>query len=169
MPASKVTNQVVDLFTLWGTAAGDLREQLQAASTRVEMLRILERFLLTRITWDWVPHPVISFALDSFQAGKGQRPISEVTDQLGISPKRFIHLFEETVGLTPKMFCRILRFQEVLSLIEKGQRTTWTDLALDCGYFDQAHFIHDFQAFSGLTPQAYLAQRSPYRNHVPLP
>ena len=92
-----------------------------------------------------------------------------MTTQLGLSPKRFISLFEEAVGLTPKVFCRVLRFQDVLSLIEQGQPIGWADLALDCGYFDQAHFIHDFQAFSGLTPQAYLAQRSLFRNHVPLP
>jgi AraC-like DNA-binding protein len=169
MPASEMTNQVVDLFTLWGTTALDLREQLLAARTKAEIVRILERFLLAHVAWEQIPHPAIPFALTSFQLGKGQRPISEVTAQLGVSPKRFIHLFEEATGLTPKVFCRLLRFQEVLRLIENGPQISWADLALSCGYFDQAHFIHDFQTFSGLTPQAYLAQHSPYRNHVPLP
>jgi AraC-like DNA-binding protein len=169
MPASEVANQVVDLFTLWGTAAFDLREQLHAAQSRTKMVRILEQFLLAHVAWERTPHPVVPFALASFQAGKERRSISEVIVQLGVSPKRFIHLFEEAIGLTPKVFCRRLRFQEVLRLIENGLRISWADLALDCGYFDQAHFIHNFQAFSGLTPQAYLAQRSPYRNHVPLP
>lgn len=169
LPASEMTNQVVDLCTLWGTAAIALREQLQAARTKVEMVRILEQFLLKHASWERTPHPAISFALARFQDGKGQRPISEVTGQLGMSPKRFIHLFDEAIGLTPKVFCRLLRFQEALSLIEDGHLTTWTDLALNCGYFDQAHFIHDFQAFSGLTPQAYLTLRSSHRNHVPLP
>ncbi|MBV9230281.1 MAG: AraC family transcriptional regulator [Chloroflexi bacterium] len=169
MPASEMTNQVVDLFTLWGTAAFDLRHHLKAAQTRTEMVRLLERFLLAHLAWERTPHPAIPFALTSFQLEKERRSISEVTAQLGMRPKRFIHLFEEAIGLTPKVFCRLHRFQEVLHMIENGQRISWTDLALDCGYFDQAHFIHDFQAFSGLTPQAYLAQRSPYRNHVPLP
>jgi AraC-like DNA-binding protein len=169
MPAAELTNQVVDLSCVLGTDAFDLREQVQAAQTNGDRVRILERFLLARAAWEQQPHPAATFALASFQAGKERRSISEVTAQLGVSPKRFIHLFEEAVGLTPKVFCRVLRFQDVLSLIEKGQPISWADLALDCGYFDQAHFIHDFQAFSGLTPQAYLAQRSPYRNHVPLP
>lgn len=169
LPASEVANQVVDLFTLWGTSAFELREQLQAARTRTAMVRILERFLLARVTWEQVPHPTVPFALALFQAGKERHSIAEVTAQLGVSHKRFIHLFEEAVGLTPKVFCRLLRFQETLSLIEEGQHICWADLALDCGYFDQAHFIHDFQSFSGLTPQVYLAQRSAYRNHVPLP
>jgi AraC-like DNA-binding protein len=167
MPVTELTNQAVDLTTLWGAAASDLREQLLAVQTNNERERILERFLLERMTWEQKPHPATTFALASFQA-RQRRSISEVTEQLGMSPKRFIHLFEEAVGLTPKVFCRVLRFQEVLSLIEQGTQTSWTDLALACGYFDQAHFIHDFQAFSGLTPQAYLAQRGPYRNHVPL-
>lgn len=169
MPASEMTNQVVDLFTLWGTAALDLREQLQSARTRSDMVRMLECFFLVRLAWERTLHPAIPFALDLFETGKGRRSILEVTAQLGMSPKRFIQLFEEAVGLTPKVFCRLLRFQETLAQIEEGQRTSWADLALDCGYFDQAHFIHDFQAFSGLMPQVYLAQRSPYRNHVPLP
>ena len=166
MHAMELTNQVVDLSRVFGTAAAHLREQLQIAQTNDDRVYILERFLLARAAWEQTPHPAVSFALASFQAG---RSISEVTAQLGLSPKRFIHLFEEAVGLTPKLFCRVLRFQEVLCLIEKDQPICWADLALSCGYFDQAHFIHDFQAFSGLTPQAYLAQRSPYRNHVPLP
>jgi AraC-like DNA-binding protein len=169
MPATELTNQVVDLSLVFGTAAFDLREQLQAAQTNDDRVCILERFLLARVTWEQAPHPAVTFALASFQDGHKRRSISEVTAQLGLSPKRFISLFEEAVGLTPKVFCRVLRFQEVLRRIQRGQPVRWADLALDYGYFDQAHFIHDFQAFAGLTPTAYLAQRGEHHNHVPLP
>jgi AraC-like DNA-binding protein len=169
MPATELTNQVVDLSRVFGTATFDLREQLQATQTNDDRVRILERFLLARLAWEQAPHPAVTFALASFQAGHKQRSISEVTAQLGLNPKRFIKLFEEAVGLTPKVFCRLLRFQEALRRITRGQPTQWADLALSCGYFDQAHFIHDFQAFAGLTPSAYLAQRGEHHNHVPLP
>jgi AraC-like DNA-binding protein len=169
MPAAELANQVVDLSCVFGTAAFDLREQLQAAQTNDDRVRILERFLLARLAWEQAPHPAVTFALISFQGEKERRSISEVTTQLGLSPKRFISLFEEAVGLTPKVFCRVLRFQEVLRQTTRGQPARWADLALDCGYFDQAHFIHDFQAFAGLTPSAYLAQRGEHHNHVPLP
>ena len=169
LPAKELANQVVDLSSLFGTAADALREQLQAAQTKEDRVCILERFLLARVAWEQAPPSAVTFALASFQVGHRRPSVSEVTAQLSLSPKRFIHLFEEAVGLTPKVFCRLLRFQEVLRLTVNGQPICWADLALSCGYFDQAHFIHDFQAFSGLTPQAYLAQRSPHRNHVPLP
>jgi AraC-like DNA-binding protein len=169
MPASELTNQVVDLATLWGSAAIDMREQLLMAQTKVEQVCILERFLLARVAWEQTPHPAIAFALTQFLAGQERRSISEVTAQLGLPPKRFIHLFEEAVGLTPKMFCRLLRFQEVLRHIKRGQAVRWTDLALTYGYFDQPHFIHDFQSFAELTPSTYLALRGEHHNHVPLP
>jgi AraC-like DNA-binding protein len=169
MPAAELANQVVDLSCIFGTAALELREQLQAARTNDERVRILERFFLARVAWEHAPHPAVTCALTSFQADNERRSISEVTAQLGLSPKRFISLFEEAVGLTPKVFRRVLRFQEVLQQITRGQPVRWADLALDAGYFDQAHFIHDFQTFAGLTPRAYLAQRGEHHNHVPLP
>jgi AraC-like DNA-binding protein len=167
IPATELTNQAVDLSSIFGTDSLDLRAQLQAAQTHDNQIRILERFLLARATWEQQPHPAVMFALASFQTR--QHSISEVTTQLGMIPKRFIHLFKEAIGLTPKVYCRVLRFQDMLHLLENNQQVSWTDLALSCGYFDQAHFIHDFQAFSSLTPQAYLAHCSPFRNHVPLP
>jgi AraC-like DNA-binding protein len=169
LPAAELSNAVVSLETLWGASARDLREQLLAADNPAARFAILSQFLLARLARPREPHPAVSFALAAFQVGRARPSISEVSERLGLDPKRFIRLFHEEVGLTPKRFCRVIRFQEVLRLIEQGQPIEWADLALDCGYFDQAHFIHDFQGFCGLTPQAYLAQRSAYRNHVPLP
>jgi len=75
-------------------------------------------------------------------------------------------MFREEVGLTPKLYCRIRRFQQVLALIRCGKPVEWADIALSCGYFDQAHFVHDFRAFSGITPSAYASHRGPHTNHV---
>jgi AraC-like DNA-binding protein len=169
MPATELTNQVVDLSHVFGAAADALREQLLRAHTKADQVQILERFLLERMTWEQTRPSAVTFALSSFQAKPKRRSISEVTAHLGLSPKRFISQFEEAVGLTPKVFCRLQRFQEALRRTQKGQPIQWADLALSCGYFDQAHFIHDFQAFAGMSPSVYLAQRSEHHNHVPIP
>ena len=67
-----------------------------------------------------------------------------MTDTIGLSAKRFIEQFEREVGVTPKRYCRIRRFQRALTLSHHDRRVDWTRVAMDCGYFDQAHFIHDF-------------------------
>ena len=90
-----------------------------------------------------------------------------VSEQIGLSPKRFIQVFRDETGFTPKVFCRIRRFQRALDRMEGRKSVEWANVALDCGYFDQAHFIHDFRAFSGINPSSYLAHRTPHRNHVP--
>jgi AraC-like DNA-binding protein len=61
--------------------------------------------------------------------------------------------------VSPKAFCRIRRFNEVLTRIEQRSEVDWADVALSCGYFDRAHFNHDFRAFSGLSPSDYLRDR----------
>jgi AraC-like DNA-binding protein len=62
----------------------------------------------------------------------------------------------------------VRRFQQVLQAIHKGVEVDWVDLAADCGYFDQAHFIHDFKEFSGINPTTYLVQKTEHLNHVPI-
>jgi AraC-like DNA-binding protein len=159
-PASEVFNQPISLDTLWGAAANDLCEQLQAAKTPQTKFHLLEEFLLARLDEDRVPHPAVLYAVKEFRATHGQLPISEMTEHLGLSPKRFIRFFREAVGLTPKLFCRIRRFQRMLYLIEREEDPIeWADLATAGGYFDQAHLIHDFQTFSGFAPEAYLKQK----------
>lgn len=166
-PASELHNSYASLETLWGAEAGYLREQLLAVKTTAARFRILEQTLLAQAAQPLARHPAVCFALKELQYPQSQM-IANVTEQIGLSSRRFIQVFREEVGLTPKLFGRIRRFQAALRLIQKGQSVDWTDVALSCGYFDQAHFIHDFQAFSGLSPTTYLARRNEHLNHVPL-
>src|SRR5260370_1065893 len=132
------------------------------------VINLREHYLLARSAQPLARHPAVAFALKEFRRVPHLRTISDVTEHIGLSSKRFIQAFSEEVGLTPKLFCRVRRFQEVLRRIEKGQQIEWTDIALTCGYFDQAHCIHDFRAFSGLNPTAYLTPFGEHRNNVPL-
>ena len=95
----------------------------------------------------------------------GARTVGDVVQGIGISSRRFWELFRNEVGLSPKAFCRIRRFNAVLTHIERLTTVDWLDVALSCGYFDQAHFNHDFRAFAGLSPSAYLRDRMS-RTHV---
>ena len=166
MPASELQNAQVPLDTVWGRHGFTLRERLLDAPTSEGKFRVLERVLLEQSVRNLERHPAVRFALREFLQVPQARTIADVTGQIGLSARRFIQIFSEQVGLTPKLFCRVRRFQEVLRLVAAGRRIDWTEIALSCGYFDQAHFNRDFRAFSGLNPSAYLAQRTEHQNHV---
>lgn len=168
MPASEGENVSINLEDLWGSRTGEIRERLLAAPTIEAILVTLESCLLEQLVRSPDLHPAVAYALRSFAESPSSSRIKAVTEQIGISPRRFIELFRREVGLSPKVFCRVRRFQQVLQVTHGRKNVDWAQVALDCGYYDQPHFIHDFQSFSGLTPSAYLAASTRHANHVPL-
>ena len=168
MPASEAEGLSIDLEDLWPTRARVIRDQLLNACSVSAMFQLLERHLLEHLVRPLELHSAIGYALREFQRPNHDGKIASVTGQIGLSSRRFVELFRQQVGLTPKVFCRVLRFQRVLKTLREAKDLEWADLALSCGYYDQAHFIHDFQSFSGLTPSAYHAAATPHLNHVPL-
>lgn len=167
-PVSELEDRSIALADLWPTRAGSIRERVLESSTPDAMLRTLERCLLKQLVRAPELHPAVDYALNRFQSAGQTSRIDEVNRQIGLSPRRFIELFHRQVGLTPKVFCRVRRFQRVLHSIHGRREIDWVRIALDCGYYDQAHFIHDFRSFSGLTPNAYIARATEHLNHVPV-
>jgi AraC-like DNA-binding protein len=82
------------------------------------------------------------------------------------SRRRFAQLFREQVGLTPKLYCRLRRFQEVVRKFAAGGPVDFADVAAAGGYCDQAHLANDFRAFSGVSPGAWLSAERPFQNHA---
>jgi AraC-like DNA-binding protein len=167
VPLAELQNQAIALETIWGAESQRLRERLLAASTVEQRFALLEQTLLARLAPVRMTPAAVSYALREFQRLPHSPTMAVVAERIGLSQTRFIHVFRDAVGLTPKQFCRVRRFQRVLRGLESGAPVRWAELASSYGYFDQAHLIHDFQAFSGLTPGAYLALRGEHRNHVP--
>jgi AraC-like DNA-binding protein len=167
-PAGELRDTTVSLDALWGRAAIDLRDQLLEAATHQIRFEILEQALLAELARGFDHHDAVGFALRRFMSAPHMTTMAAVSEQTGLSPKRFIQVFRDETGFTPKVFCRIRRFHRALDHMQGGQSVEWANVALDCGYFDQAHFIHDFRAFSGINPSSYLAHRTPHRNHLPL-
>ncbi len=166
VPALDTADADIDLACLWGrcrTAA--LRERLLEPIAPDAKLDALEDALAEA----WRPatlHRAVAFALTAFDRSAHTASVAAVTDVIGLSAKRFIERFKMEVGMTPKRYCRIRRFQRAVKQAHRGDRVDWTQVALNCGYFDQAHFIHDFRSFAGLTPTEYQAARTSFPNHV---
>jgi AraC-like DNA-binding protein len=169
LPNGELHNRHLDLAEFWGRQrVSELRERVLAASEPQAKLDVLERALLEAARGRFYRYPAVNFALQAFHCMPARQTVRDIIERTGFSPRRFIDLFEKEVGLTPKLFCRVQRFQRVLRKIQHAAAIDWADLALTCGYYDQAHFIHDFRAFSGINPSTYLAAHTAHLNHVPL-
>lgn len=165
-------NTNVALTQLWGEKrARRLVELLNEAGSIEQKFDILERWLMWIADRPLDHHPAVSFALRTFEQDPGLFSSDEVARHVNLSQRRFIELFRDEVGMTPKLFCRVQRFQNVIRMIEHKSEAEvdWIDIALSHGYSDQSHFIHDFRGFSGLRPTEYLPLRTSSLSHVRIP
>jgi len=173
----------VDLFSnrnwaledLWGAPATGLRHRLRELGGPRARLRCLQEFLLERFAaklarQNSLRFAAIEFALDRFARAPGLAAVREVARSTGWSERRFSQVFREEVGFSPKVWCRIRRFQRAVERLHAGVEVPWAQLALDCGFYDQSHFANEFRAFSGIDATTYSALRPPrWANHVPVP
>lgn len=166
LPAGELHNEIVSLDELWKARAAELRDRLVQETIPKKRFWLMEQFLMQMLrSPDY--HPAVGFALQQFQQS-ANLTIRAITEQTGFSSRYFNQLFRDQVGVTPKLFCRIQRFQKVLEMLPVKAPVNWMDVAFTCGYFDQAHFIHDFRAFADCTPTEYLIQRGFHPCHIVL-
>jgi AraC-like DNA-binding protein len=168
-PVSELADAHVNLESVWGRTAAELRERLGMAAAPEKRFAVLEEVLLRRLRQSPPRHGAIPVALDAFEKADVAVKIRDLARQVGLSQRRFIQLFTTEVGLTPKLYGRVRRFQRARELVRQATELDWAALALACGFFDQSHLISDFGEFSGLSPVAYLNQMTKHvmLNHVP--
>jgi AraC-like DNA-binding protein len=166
VPSAAMADCHVDLADLWNPRDADrLRERLCEAPTHRSRFLTLEQVLTGRLTARNAPHPAVQLALASFGADGAGASICEVTRRSGLSHRRLLTLFTRDVGLPPKRFCRIRRFQHLHAAALRSGRIDWTDLALRSGFSDQAHLSNELRRLSGLTPREY-ARAIEDRHHL---
>jgi len=177
LPADELVNAHVDLSAIWGSAATALWEQLCALREPAARFRLLEHFLLERMsTARRHRHGAVRIGLDALIRNHGRATVHELARAVDLSQRRFIELFAGEVGLTPKLFGRVQRFQHAVASLRHSATVDWAEFAVACGYFDQSHLIHEFVAFSGSTPVDYLRRQGRLeraavhvkRHHLPL-
>lgn len=168
--ADLFSNRSVGLEDVWGLQARGLRDHLRELDTPEQRLRCLENFLTAFCMTGsngYAVMPAIEFALRRFGQDACVASVREVARSVGWSERRFSQVFREQVGLSPKVWCRVQRFQRVVRQLHAGVDVPWPELALECGYYDQSHFANEFRAFSGIDATTYTRLRGmPWANHV---
>lgn len=169
LPAGELQELSVPLDAVWGSAAQSLQAQLLETRCPDRRFSLLERHLVAQLSLSAPRSALVQSALRAFESPQRGASVREVVDRTGVSARRFIAQFRQQVGLAPKAYCRIHRFRQVLRRISGATEVDWTETALSCGYYDQAHFNHEFREFAGVSPSAYLAYRTGSPNHLRMP
>jgi AraC-like DNA-binding protein len=160
---------VVELELVWGgRGATELRDRLREVPSRAARLDVLEAALRARLCKPRALHSAVRQGLQQFHGAPHIDSVMRVARDAGLSRRRFAQVFREQVGVTPKLYCRIRRFQQVVRQIGLGVPVDWAAVALAAGYYDQAHLANDFRDFAGITPSAYAATERVFLNHVPI-
>jgi AraC-like DNA-binding protein len=168
VPAGALCERHTKLEELWGRAAEEeALARLEEASDPARRLDILEAMLTARLPRVRGVHPAVALALARFSTATDV-PVRTVVEETGYCHRRFITLFRESVGLTPKVYARVLRFQRALARLAAKPSPRTVELALDAGYSDQPHFSREFRDLTGLTPAQYRAASPRWSNHVPI-
>jgi AraC-like DNA-binding protein len=163
------TNREISLEDLWGNAAANLRNDLRGVPTPARKFDLLDFALCHRLRESRTQHriPTIDYALTHLNQSPGTTTIAELCRTTCLSSRRLSQLFREQIGVSPKLYCRIQRFQQAVQHMHRGTDIHWAELALTCGYYDQSHFANDFRAFSGVSPTHYSATQRQWANHIP--
>ncbi|MGV3460098.1 MAG: DUF6597 domain-containing transcriptional factor [Flavobacterium sp.] len=152
------TGATLTFTDVWGDDGAKLEQALMACADNNQRVSALENFLLEKRDSLKVDNQPVEFCVDAIIDSVGAISIENVADNLGISQRQLERRFTAAVGISPKLFARITRFQNVLQLIENKAFKSFTATAYDGGFYDQAHFIKDFKDFTGLNPKQYFAE-----------
>ncbi len=166
LPMNEISDCVVDADLLWGDEFANLREQI--LENVEDKFLIVENFLWRNFSSSLVLNPCVEYALTEIVRKPDQISLSKLNTKIGYSEKHFIAMFKHQVGVTPKTYLKILRFQKAVSDIENSKVINWTAISNECGFYDQSHFINDFKHFSGFTPNEYANRKGDYLNYIPI-
>lgn len=153
VPMDEIADRETNVEDLWGAAGAELLEAADNAPHLEGALRVAESWTERRLSHRPARQPEVRPAVDLILACRGRTRIADAARGLGWSRRRLERAFLRDVGVSPKRFARIVRLNAALASLTGGDRESAVDVALDAGYFDQAHLLRDFRALAGATPR----------------
>jgi AraC-like DNA-binding protein len=166
LPAGELASIDLHAGEVLGRVASEAQENLRVATGWAERFAILDQLLLCRLDTDKGPPPAVVQAWRSLLAAGGAVTVGQLAREVGWSGRHLQQRFREEVGLTPKAAGRVIRFDQARRRLQnqavRGELRSLADLAVECGYFDQAHLARDFRELAGAPPSQWLVEE--FRN-----
>jgi AraC-like DNA-binding protein len=155
LPASELNNQFMSPETLLGKQGRIVNERIAAATGTSERIQILTEFFKSQLTKPKFEDKLITKAIQYVKNQNGNLNIAVLSSDTCLSQKQFERRFKAYSGFNPKLYARIIRFEHFLK--HRTRYSTLTEAACASGYYDQAHFIHEFKTFAGFSPNKFFA------------
>jgi len=157
IPLHELADSEIDLDLVFGKEDSQVLSQriLEAQNTQ-ERLKIVEDFLLSKLSEESFIHSIVKSTVDSIIEVKGNTSIKELFNEIGMSRRQLERHFMQKIGMSPKQLGKVVRLQSALKIMLNKNSKSLTDIAYESDYYDQNHFIKDFKTFSGITPKKFL-------------
>lgn len=156
VPMRAIANGITELRLVWSDLGQEIEERVWRCATNADRIRIVQQYLVTQLFKNGLEDKTVDYCIQVIQSTQGLVSVEDLSRRTGISNRQLVRRFNNRIGLPPKEFARIIRFINAVKHLKFNGRNGLTQVALDCGYYDQAHFIRDFKEFSGLTPGEFL-------------
>jgi AraC-like DNA-binding protein len=158
LPAHALSDQTVDTATLLGAVGQMLEQKMLEASDHRQRAILISQFMLQRLAKNRETESPVFASIRQILFSSAALSIPALVDDCYLSRRQFERKFNHYAGYSPKQFQRIARFNTIIKGFEQRPKSL-TEMALNCGYYDQSHFIHDFRLFSGYNPKAFFTQQ----------
>lgn len=155
VPTHELTNQPLPLEAVLGNAGHQLTEQVLSAVDSGTRIALIENFLQKITLQTPRSFDLVKASLHKIDQARGQLPIQQISQDLGITERALERIFQQQVGITPKQYSRVMRLQHYFKLRQQHPDFPLTALGYEAGFYDQAHFIREFKGLVGLTPSQY--------------
>ncbi|MBJ6759454.1 AraC family transcriptional regulator [Myxococcaceae bacterium JPH2] len=167
VPMRELARRVVALPDVLREQRG-LADRLANAPSWDARLDAVEQALLARLDSARTPCAPITWAVQRIEATTGRVRVGALTEALGYSRKHLNTLFQEHVGLSPKLYAELVRFESLTQRLKSGARESWATLAFDLGFADQAHLSREVRRFAGVSPtEARALLAGPFAEPLP--
>lgn len=156
IPMKETVTSPIALKDIMRDFSLSLEEAVAEANTNEQRVKCLQQFLVNLLIKNSHPDKAVDYCVNQINYHRGKLSIHSLAREAGISNRQLVRRFDEQIGISPKEFARVTKFIHSLNVLKSYPRMSLTQIAYESGYYDQAHFIHDYQEFAGYSPRNLL-------------